>query len=245
MSADLLSGLTFYLIHAVYFHQTHLFVSRSNEHLSGQYPVAGNRLFYRHLALVVQPVGIHLRKSRRHMLHNHNSRNILPELAHHVKNGFCSSGGGSNGDKHIALQICPVVYRKCLRTFHSSYFYRGRNLYFGSQFLSQKRTDFIPVYGTWFTDKIYRPCFHGVKYLFIHSADDYHRQWILGQQFSQKFDSAHTGHLHIQRHNIRTILKDCIPRRISVSGLSHHFYGRILAQTLYQQITKQHRIIYY
>ena len=43
------------------------------------------KLFYMHPAFVIQPLRIHLRKPRRHMLYNDNARNIYTVILHHGK----------------------------------------------------------------------------------------------------------------------------------------------------------------
>ena len=91
MATDFGAFLTFYPVTRSESDQTHMLGTVGNKYLASFYYVTVMRLYNLDTALFVKPVGVHRRKSRRHMLNNHNTGNILPEAHNYVKYCLCAS----------------------------------------------------------------------------------------------------------------------------------------------------------
>ena len=98
MSADLGSGVALYNVVISRSDNFHLLRSGSDESQSGMDDIAVLRFTDLHTADPVQTLRVHVRKSLRHMLRDHDAGNICRKLLQHGKCGFRSPGGSTQAD---------------------------------------------------------------------------------------------------------------------------------------------------
>ena len=231
-------------------HHPHLEVRRGHqgETSADLVPVLG--LPHLHAAQLIEPVGVHLRKARGHVLGDEHAGDVLRQALHHLQGGLGAPGGGPKADDDPVPRGAPQLGRGHRGHAGLPPGGGGGALHLGpggnAHLLFQHQHESLCVlHPVGLAHEVHRPGVQGVEDSQIEGRDQHHRQGVLRQQGLEQVQSAHPRHLHVQGHDVGLELLDLELGVHGVDGVAHYLYIWKLAQSVYNHLAGQHGVVHH
>ncbi len=223
----------------------HLKVRRSQQGQPTVDLVAVFGLPHLHLALAVQPVGVHAGKARGHMLNNQHPGDVGGQTLEYLQRGLRASRRSPQADNHLVQRgLCPQQGRVGNGHWHrrcpAHLCPRGRN-----DLLGQCGDKDLVLARLRLAHEVHRTGGQGVEYPQVQGGHQDHRQRILGQQLLEKLHSVHARHLDVGSDDVRLDLRHLGQGVHSVERRAHDLDPGTLGQPLCNHRPGQNGVIHH